>query len=250
MLHASCFMLHASCVKIVSYNVRHCVDIDGVRSEKATADVIAAQRANFVALQEMDEKTARVQGVDQPKELGRLTQMHAEFAKAIPLRGGAYGNALLSQETPIAVKRLPLPGKEPRVLLLAEFADCFVGSMHLDLGKKQRHAAVSIVREAVEKAAAVKPVFICGDWNDPPDSETLKQIGQFMKVISTVKTHTFHGSSKNPVEQSHQRCVIDYIAVDSAHAAKVEVIASAVTEDRHTSDHAPISVTLKMKNEE
>ena len=233
--------------KILSYNVHHCADLDNVRSEAAVAKVIAAEKARFVGVQEMDEKTARVKGVDQPKELGRLTGMHATFAKGIPFQGGAYGVATLSREQPLSVKRIPLPGKEPRVLLLAEFQDCFFGTMHLDLAQKERLESLPIVRKAVEAAAASKPVFICGDWNAKPDSPTMKQLGTFAKVLSTLKTSTFHGHSRNPVEIAHRGLVIDYIAVDLAHAKSVKVLDSKVTEERHASDHAPISVTLQIQ---
>jgi len=221
--------------------------MEHVRSEAATAAVIAKERARFVGVQEMDENTERVKGVDQPKELGRLTCMHAEFAKAIPLPGGAYGVATLSSEKPLSVKRIPLPGREPRVLLLAEFADCFFGTMHLDLEQAKRLESIPIVREAVRQAAATKPVFLCGDWNALPQSETMKQLGGFMKVISTIKTPTFHSRSKNPLEKVNLGGVIDFIAVDAGHAASVKVLDSRVTEERWVSDHAPISVTVQLQ---
>ncbi len=234
--------------KIVSYNVHHCEDLNKVLSPAATARTIAKEQARFAALQELDVCTTRTGGVDQPAELGRHTGLVATFGKAIPLQGGAYGNALLSREKPLAVKRIPLPGHEPRLLLLAEFDDCFVGSMHLALEKENREKAVEIVRAAVKAAAATKPVFLCGDWNAQPDSAVLKKIGSFMKVISTQKTDTFHGG-KRPLdaERKNVGCVIDYVAVDAAHALQVEVLATAVTEDRETSDHAPVSVTLRLK---
>lgn len=232
--------------KILSYNVRHCANMDNVRSEQATAAVIVREQARFVALQEMDVKTARVKGVDQPQTLARLTGMHATFAKAIPLQGGAYGVALLSREQPLSVKRIPLPGSEPRVLLLAEFSDCFFGTMHLDLVPQRRLESMPLVRQAVSAAAAAKPVFICGDWNDLPNSKTMKKLGEFAKVISTTKTPTFHSRSNNPRERVNKGGVIDYIAIDSGHTAGVKVIDTHVTEERWVSDHAPISVTVQL----
>lgn len=233
--------------KILSYNVRHCANMDNVRSEQATAAVIVREKARFVAVQEMDVKTARVQGVDQPQELAKLTGLHATFAQAIPYQGGAYGVALLTREKPLAVRRIPLPGREPRVLLLAEFADCFFGTLHLDLERARRLESLPIVRAAVRAAAATKPVFICGDWNALPQSATLKQMGAFVKVISTTQTPTFHSRSENPRERVNKGGVIDYIAVDTGHAAAVKVHASQVTEERWVSDHAPISVTVEIK---
>ena len=235
-------------LKIMSFNICHCEGMDGRIDIARTAARIRAEDPDFACLQEVDWRTARVSGVDEPAELARLTGLHDTFAKAIFYRGGQYGVMILSREKPLAVKRIPLPGHEPRLLLLAEFDDCFVGSMHLALEKENREKAVEIVRTAVKAAAATKPVFLCGDWNAQPDSAVLKGIGTFMKVISTQKTNTFHGG-KRPLnaERKNVGCVIDYVAVDTAHAAQVEVLATAVTEDRETSDHAPVSVTLRLK---
>ena len=249
LLFAATVCMAAEPFKIVSYNVRHCADIRGVLSPEATARTISKERARFVALQEMDVKAKRSKGVDQPAELARLTGLQASFARAIPLQGGSYGNALLSREKPLAVRKIPLPGKEPRVLLLAEFDDCCVGSMHLALEDDLRLASVPLVEKAVAEVAAKKPVFLCGDWNATPDSPALKALGKFMKVISTQKVNTFHGSNAkiSAAERAKRGCMIDYVAVDRAHAAQVEVLETQVTEDRETSDHAPISVTLKLK---
>ena len=233
--------------KILSYNVRHCADMNYVLSPQATAKTIASEKARLVGLQEMDLKTTRVKGLDEPAELARLTGLKAAFGKAIPLPGGAYGNAILSQDEPIAVRTYPLPGREPRVLLLAEFKDCYFGSMHLDLVEANRLASVPIIREAVKAAAQKKPVFLCGDWNAGPNSPTLKALGSFMNVISTTKTNTFHGGSGPVAARVAKGCVIDFIAVDKGHAEAVEVLETHVTEDRQTSDHAPVSVTLKLK---
>lgn len=236
--------------KIVSYNVRHCADAHGVLSPAATARVITNEQARFVALQEMDVKATRSKGVDQPAELGRLTGLQASFAQAIPLQGGAYGNALLSKEAPIGRTVVPLPGKEPRVLLLLEFADCFVGSMHLALEDDLRLKSVPLLEKAVSDAAKKKPVFLCGDWNAEPGSPALVAIEKFMTVLSTQKVNTFHGMAAKGLttaERVKRGCMIDYVAVDKAHAAQLEVLDTRVTEDRETSDHAPISVTLKLK---
>ncbi len=59
-----------------------------------------------------------------------------------------------------------LEGSEPRLLLICEFDDCFVATVHLDNNRDLRLASISGVREAL--AALDKPVFICSDWNATP----------------------------------------------------------------------------------
>ena len=105
-------------IKIMTYNVMHCEGMDGRIDIARTAARIKDENPDFACLQEIDWRTSRVTGVDEPGELARLTGMHATFAKAIFYKGGQYGVMMLSREKPISVVQLPLPGKEPRVLLV------------------------------------------------------------------------------------------------------------------------------------
>ena len=234
--------------KIMSYNIHHCADMRGVLSPKATGGVIAGEKVLFAALQEVDVNATRTGGVDQPAVLAGVTGLHATFGKAIPLQGGEYGNALLSREKPISARKFPLPGKEPRMLLLCEFEDCFVGSMHLAVDSAEaRERSVPLVRAAVESCGGAKPVFLCGDWNAKPDSAVLKALGEFMKVVSITTDATFPGGKASSFERMNRGNCIDYVAVDRAHADRVAVHESHVTQDFMTSDHAPVVVTVSIK---
>ena len=241
----------ASAQRLMSFNVRHCTGVDDRLDIARTAERIRAEAPDFVGLQEIDRGTERVHGVDEAAELARLTGLKATFAKAIPYRGGEYGVAILSKTEPIAVSRTPLPGKEPRVLLFCEFGDCVFGTTHLAVDSEAARAgSVAVIRAAVASFVAKgKPVFLCGDWNSLPDSEVLNGIGEFMTVISDTSKRTFHGHpkagpDKRPADLS--RYCIDYIAVDSAHAGRVRAEDSRVIEDRITSDHAPIAVSVRL----
>ena len=157
--------------------------------------------------------------------------------------GGDYGVAVLSRKAPLSVVRVPLPGKEPRVLLLCEFADFWFGTAHLDFGAYQQQA-VKIVRDVVAEKSAAKPVFITGDWNATPKSETLAAMKDFMTVISKEDCRTFHDFKNHPPEDEY---CIDYIAVDSIHAAKFKVNEAHVTSDGVTSDHNPVVVSVGLE---
>ena len=137
---------------------------------------------------------------------------------------------------------MPLPGKEPRLLLLAEFDDCVVGSTHLSVAnEKERMDSVGLIRDAVAKFS--KPVFVCGDWNARPDSPVLKELGKFLAVLSPSDQNTFHGTA--PKLLTDPKICIDYIAVDKAHAESFRVLESAVVPDTVSSDHKPIFVRLR-----
>ena len=77
----------------------------------------------------------------------------------------------------------------------------------------------------------------------------MKGLKEFVTVISPEHgIHTFHKWTLNRKE-----CVIDYIAVDKAHAGDFSIMGAWEVPDRMTSDHSPIVVELafadKNKNE-
>lgn len=243
----SAFALYAEgAFKIMSYNIRHGDNINWNLDLRRAGRTIDAEKPRFAGLQEVDVRTARVGGGDTCAELEKVTGMYATYAKAIDLQGGAYGNALLSRERPLSVRRIPLPGGEPRVLLMCEFYDCWVGVTHLAVDSENaRKQSVEILAKAVSDCAG-KPVFLMGDWNAKPDSAPLLGIRRFMKVLSPEDTATYHGDKPDKRRFSNPDYCIDYIAVDNAHAQNCVVREARVVEDRRTSDHAPVVVTVEM----
>ena len=230
-------------LRLMSFNIRHCRGADDRVSIRRTADVILREKPDIVGLQEVDRGVCRSARRDQPMELSKLTGMHATFAKAIPDQGGEFGNAILSHENPMNVVRIPLPGLEPRVLLLCEFTNCWFGTMHLDLKEEARLASVSEIRRGIEKHAETKPVFLSGDWNADAQSNTLSAIREYMTVISEERCRTFHLYKKH--KPGSHYC-IDFVAIDSANVGKIAVNETHVTHDLVTSDHNPIVVTVEM----
>lgn len=234
----------AACeMRLMSYNIHHCAGADKKVDVSRVAEAIKRERPDFVGLNEVDRCAKRSDEIDMPEELGRLTGLHATFAQAIPLQGGGYGNAVLSREKPLSVLRVPLPGGEPRVLLLCEFADCWFGTAHFALQATNRMQTAEIVRRVVNEKAAAKPVFLTGDWNCRPDSATITAIRGFMTILSDEKSRTFHGFKKHA---PGTECCIDYVTVDRGAAPRVKVKETHVTSDTMTSDHNPVIVTVDL----
>ena len=145
LLLAVCCGLAAACtqrqerLKLMSYNIRNGIGIDNIQDIGRIARVILREAPDLVALQELDSATLRVDGRYIPGELGRMTGMHATFGRAIGFAGGSYGIGLLSRTEPLAVRSIPLPGREEaRVLLMAEFPDYTVCITHLSLTPEDR----------------------------------------------------------------------------------------------------------------
>ena len=241
MMAGGCAATRTNEMTVMSFNVRHCAGSDMKLDVPRVAAAIAAVKPRFAALQEIDFKAKRSQCIDEPAELARLTGMKATFGKTIDFQGGEYGVMLLSAEEPISVTKMPLPGKEPRLLLLAEFDDCVVGSTHLSVAtEKERMDSVGLIRDAI--ARFKKPVFVCGDWNARPDSPVLKELGKFLTILSPTDRNTFHGTA--PKLLADPKICIDYIAVDTAHASTFRVLEKTVVPDTVSSDHKPVFVRL------
>ena len=120
-------------VRVMSYNVRHCAGMDWVLDYDRTAAVISKQQPDVVALQELDSMTGRSDRRYQLGELAQRTSYYPVYAGAIDFDGGKYGVGILTQEPPMSTKSIPLPGDEPRVLLVVELKDYVMACTHLDL---------------------------------------------------------------------------------------------------------------------
>ena len=237
------FSRDAGDIRLMSYNIHHCRGADLKVDCRRIAEVIDRERPDFVGLNEVDQVAARSGNIDIPAELARMTGLHATFAKAISLRdGGDYGNAILSREKPLSVRRVPLPGGEPRVLLLCEFKDFWFGTAHFALQATNRLATAKIIKDVLPKTCGGKPVFLSGDWNATPDSQTLETMRGFLTVLTDVDKRTFHGFAKRYPATIF---CIDYIAVDKESAKRFRVKETHATPETMASDHNPVILTLE-----
>lgn len=240
----------AKTLRLATYNIHHGEPKGGKYDIARSLAAVECARHDFIGLNEVDWKSNRVGGADTPTDIERLSGMHVEYARAKPYGGGFYGNAVLSREVPIREERIDLPRGDGRnglkcALMLCEFSDCWFGSTHLDLraNLSNQLASVEILRRVVEERAKDKPVFLCGDWNNEPDSEPLAKVREFMTILSDERARTYNGFKPFDAAPSDETC-IDFIAVDSAHAGTLFVSATAVKYD-FASDHNPVFVELK-----
>lgn len=220
-------------LQIMSYNVRHCAGMDLVVDYDRTASVIVQQQPDVVALQELDSMTGRSGHRDQLDELASRTGYHPIFGAAIDFDGGQYGVGILSHEIPLSIRRIPLPGEEPRVLLVVELEDYVIACTHLDLDEAQRLASVPLIVEEAQRWQ--KPFLLVGDWNDTPDSELLEVMTQHFTVLS--------GDEATYPADEPTEC-IDYVAVFDGRAKAIE---SHVIDEPAASDHRPLVVRVMLR---
>lgn len=223
-------------VKLMSYNIRNGVGMDDVRNLDRAASVIARIAPDAVAVEEVDSMTGRSGGVYVLGEIAAKTGMHATFAPAINYDGGRYGIGLLSRTAPLAVTRLPLPGREEkRAMLIAEFPDYVYCVTHLSLTEDDRIASLPIILRAL--AAFDKPVFLAGDFNASPTEPFMSLMRQHFDILSPIQP-TYPATKPTDI--------IDYIvklkqAGKPAWIVKAAEVVNAPVE----SDHRPITVAIE-----
>ena len=220
-------------VKILSYNVRHCAGMDWVVDYDRTAEVILKQMPDVVALQELDSMTGRSGHNYQIEELANRTNYYPVFGKAIDFDGGGYGVGVLTKEKPLSTKRIPLPGDEPRVLLIVEQENYVIACTHLDLEESERLASTPLIINEAQRWK--KPFILAGDWNDYPNSQLLQELTKYF-TINSGNDYTFPADEPN-------EC-IDYVATYNSRSAKT--LESIVIEEKEASDHRPLLVKMQL----
>ena len=218
-------------LQVMSYNVRHCAGMDRVVDYDRTAAVIQRQLPDVVALQELDSMTGRSGRRYQLGELTNRTLYHPVFGAAIDYDGGKYGVGILTREMPLSTKRIPLPGEEPRVLLVVELSDFVVACTHLDLEDTCRLASVPLIVEEAQRWD--KHFLLAGDWNDTPDSVLLQELTKHFTILS--------GNEASYPADTPQEC-IDYIALFKGRSATV--LSTQVLNEPEASDHRPVVVSI------
>lgn len=234
-------------LRVLCYNVHHCVGVDKSLDLERIADVIRSVRPDVVALQEVDQNVKRSGHIDQPAELGKLTNMHVAFGGNIPLQGGHYGNAILSRCPITRVKNHLLPNLdsgEQRGVMEADISfpqpigSLLLFATHLDYrsDERERLASATVINNLAAKSSA-RPALLAGDLNAQPNSNTLKQLDAMWTRTNKAPMATV------PVGQPKKQ--IDFILFRPRNRWKV--IETKVLDEAIASDHRAIFAILELK---
>ena len=229
-------------ITIISYNIHHGEGMDGKLDLQRIADVVKRENPDVVAFQEVDVNVKRSGRIDEATQLGTLTGYKPFFGKAIPLTGGAYGNAIIAKDPEaVIVKHIPLPGREPRCMFAVQAKSAkgtpFVfACTHLDLDEGNRLKSTGIIAEWVKTLD--KPAILVGDMNCTPTSAPYKAYVETWDAAWGDKPLPTFPAGK-------PRTSIDHCFTYPKQAW--EVVETKVVEELVASDHRPIKVTLILK---
>ena len=164
---AGIIFVRAADLKIMSYNIRNGIGIDGTADLDRIAEVIVSARPDIVAVQEVDSVTRRSDGRDVIDYLAEKTSMRPYYSAAIDFDGGRYGIGMLCDSEPDSIRRIALPGsEEARTAIIAVWPDKAIACTHLSLTEKDRDKGAEIVaRKLAELSANGRATFMAGDFN-------------------------------------------------------------------------------------
>ncbi len=234
-------------LRVLTYNIHHGEGMDGKLDLPRIAEVIKRVTPDIVALQEVDMKTGRAQGVDQAAELGKLTGMHSAFGKAMEFDGGEYGEALLSRWPLEEVRVIELPkreGSEPRCILAARIQPDGDRPALLFAGTHLEHAQAQLCLCQAGKLGPYLadfkglPVILAGDLNAEYDSPPLTVLRRHYAVAATESLPTF------PADQPRKS--LDHVLYRPT--SEWQVVETTVVDEPAASDHRPLLVVLQRRS--
>ena len=108
-------------LRFVTYNVHACIGMDGVFSPERICNVLEELRADFIGIQELEDRNFRGELVSE--YLARSLGMHAYRGRTLKRRDAHYGNLLLSGDRATATRMhdISVPGREPRGVIECEY---------------------------------------------------------------------------------------------------------------------------------
>ncbi|MBR3922243.1 MAG: endonuclease/exonuclease/phosphatase family protein, partial [Kiritimatiellae bacterium] len=228
--------------RLMTYNIRYCYDEVSTIVPERTAARIIAENPDFCCVNEVRDSESHPEAT----LLAKLTGMHKTFYGE-----GSQGNCVLSKKEPVSWKWAALSyAGYKRFLVVAEFDNVVVAATHLEQAGTEtisahdaRMASIHEIRESLAQyAESGKPIFLCGDWNAGPGSDEIALMKEFMTIISpTNGVRTYHG--RNATGGS----IIDYIAVDTAHADDIYTASAYVIDDIAASDHNPVFAEIYLR---
>jgi endonuclease/exonuclease/phosphatase family metal-dependent hydrolase len=231
-------------IQAMTYNIRHGQGTDNRIDLNRIAAVLNAKNPDFVALQEVDLRATRSNGINQASTIAELLNMHAAFGGFMPFQGGHYGMAVLSRYPITQVRPIRLPdGNEPRVALavdarLPNGQTVIVISVHFDWvdDDNYRYSQAETLANWIDQQT--NPCILMGDFNDTPGSRTLQLFTDRAIESKKPADDRFTFSSVNPQTE------IDFIFCIPPN--RWSTSQAQITHEPLASDHNPVNAKLQL----
>lgn len=175
-------------LRFVTWNVHACIGADGEFSPARIRGVLGDLRADFIAIQELEDR--ELVGESVSDYLARNLGMHAYRGATLKRSDAHYGNLLLSRHpaTRMRTHDISVPGHEPRGIVEAEYdvegRHVRVMVTHFGLRANERRRQVDELAVVIASNPADADVLM-GDFNEwRPGSYTVRALKrQFGAVL-------------------------------------------------------------------
>lgn len=237
-------------LRVMTYNIRACLGLDGARSPHRIAEVIAEANPSIVALQEVDLLRARSGRIDQASLIAELLQLERISAPSFRDDDGSYGNAILATTPLQLIRHEALPrdaGCEPRAAMwaIAEHppSGLHVLNTHLSFRRAERTRQIEQLLSPtwLENDALRSRAVLCGDLNCAPRDPAFRRLTD--RLADAQLATPGRARTTWPTRRPFRR--LDHILV----SPDVRVLDAHVIRSRRArmaSDHYPLVVDLDL----
>lgn len=271
---ANCWVIAQKPLKIMTFNVRYdealfhkgkakpthwanrkLLQVELIQKHKP--DVIGMQEPHLHQVQFLDEKLKDYSWLGVGRDDGKTkNEFNPIFYRKDKMNLIESGTFWLS-ETP------EVPGRGwdagyTRICTWALFEDkiskkqFYLFNTHFDSkGKEARLKSADLLNKKMEQIAKNKPVFVCGDFNFQPDSESyniiinesLKDSKNIVETESVGPDGTFNGFRYG----AHFNRRIDFIFVNNKVEVKNYMVVDYSKEGIYPSDHFPVLIEVNIE---
>lgn len=237
-------------LRILCYNIHYGQGTDGVYDVDRLAKVIAREKPDLVALQEVDVGVKRSGRVHELRRLGELTGLASRYGPTQHYEGGLFGNAVLTNLPILDVVIQPLPYTEATEKLVTYPRGAIAVTVRAPDGKPLRfvstHFQHNVEEDRVAEAKAINKLFagdggirtiLAGDMNATPDSEP-------MKILHKRWVNAINDPPMPSAPSVKPRNRIDYIL--SRPVAAFRMKETRVVDEEVASDHRPVFAILEL----
>ncbi len=232
----------------MTFNIHHGEGIDKKLDFERIAKLIRDEKADLVALQEVDKGVGRSGNTDVAGEIARMAGMSCVFSNNHSLSNGQYGNAILTRFPIKSRDHRLLPKKDStseqrgwlKTVVEVNGREVSFWNTHIDHRADEGERLKGVAKFVAWVKEEKTPIIFCGDFNAVPTSRTYQQMKEAFddswEKIGSGEGYTI------PVHNPNRR--IDYVFVSKG--APIEPLRAWVPRTE-ASDHLPIVVEFKWK---
>jgi endonuclease/exonuclease/phosphatase family metal-dependent hydrolase len=225
-------------VRVMTFNVRGGLGMDGRRDTGRIAEVVRAYAPDVVCFQEVHQCLPWSGWINQPRAWERELALKVVFQRCVNIGVGGFGLAIASRLPMTDVSRRFLPSVGERRGALAVTVQTPEGSVrvwctHWGLNEQERVRQAECLGNLVNQSSL--PTILCGDFNERSDAPAVRRLFSDTGLCDAgaqLEMPTYPADS--PIAR------IDFVL----HSACLSCVSSIVV-DTQASDHRPLQCDIQ-----